>query len=226
MNKNISKYIEHTILSPEKTLNDIEKACKEAIDNNFAAVVLRGCYVKYAKDYLKGTNVNICSAVGATTGMNISKVKVYEAIELINNGANELDVYLNTSYIKSGLWDEAYKDIKDVVDAVKAINKEIIVKVIVECGLLYESDKEKVFKLVQKTGADYIKTTSGFVPGVATVADVKMIKSIVPNMKIKAASHVYDYRTAIELIEAGADRIGTTSAMKIIEQEKNMGRGL
>ena len=218
---NIGKYLEHTLLSPEMTIADLRKACADAKENGFAAVVIRGCFVDLAKELLKGSDVMVCTAVGATTGMNPTKVKVYEAKQLVQAGADELDLYINVGYVKNGMWDEAYRDIKEVVDAVKK-KKNIPIKVIVENGIMYESDKPRIYRMIKEAGADYIKTSTGFVPGVATIADVKLIRKTVPDMKIKAASHIYDYRTAMEFIQAGADRIGTTSAMKIIAQEKEV----
>lgn len=219
-NESIGKYLEHTLLAAETTAEDIKRICNEAKENGFAAVVVRGCFVKLAKGCLEGSGVKVCSAVGATTGMNLTSVKVYEARELVKAGADELDLYINMGFIKSEMWDEVYEDLKRVIDAVREFKQHIPVKVIVENGILYESDKKRVYVLAEKAGADYIKTGTGFVPGVATVADVRLIRETVPGLKIKAASHVYDYRKAKELIEAGADRIGTGSAMKIIAQEK------
>ncbi|MEN3013139.1 MAG: deoxyribose-phosphate aldolase [Endomicrobiia bacterium] len=207
----IAKFIEYTNLKPYATEKDIIKLCKEAIRYGFFGVCVNPVYVKLCKEILKNTNVRICSVVGFPLGCNTTKVKVLESQQVICDGADEIDMVINLSALKSGNYEEVYKDISFVRKATEGK----ILKVILEVCYLTKKEKVIAVEIAKKAKADFIKTSTGFGTSGANVEDIKLIKSIVKeNIGIKAAGGIKDKNTALKMIKAGADRIGTSSLIK------------
>lgn len=208
MDNDISKLIDYTNLKPTATERDIIKLCREAIRYNFYCVCVSPIYVKLCKSILKNTDVKVCSVVGFPLGNSTTNTKVFEAQEIIKNGADEIDMVINISALKSADFRSVYEDIK----AVRRVTKGKILKVIIETCYLTNEEKIKVAKIVKKAKADFIKTSTGFGTYGAKVSDVKLIKSIVSNeLGIKAAGGIKDKETALKMLKAGATRIGTSS---------------
>lgn len=211
----IASKIDHTLLKPEATLDMIEKLCNEALEFSFAAVCVNPYYVKKAKDLLKGSNVKVATVIGFPLGANIKEVKAFEAKKAIEDGADEIDMVINIGALKNKDYKAVKSDIEAVVEAVKG---KAIVKVIIETCLLTEEEKTKACELSKEAGADFVKTSTGFSTGGATVEDVKLMKRIIGDtMKIKASGGIRDFETAKAMIEAGASRIGASSSVNIVK---------
>jgi deoxyribose-phosphate aldolase len=211
--KELAKYIDYTLLKPDAKEEDIRRLCIEAKDYGMKAVCIPPCFVSLAKNVLKDTEVKIATVVGFPLGYNTSEVKVYETKRAIENGADEIDVVINISKAKDGRWEYIEKEISEIVK----VSEGKIIKVIIETCLLTMEEKVLVCKTLLNTGAHFVKTSTGFSTGGATIDDIKLIKSIVRDkMEIKAAGGIRDKETAIRMIEAGATRIGTSSALRIL----------
>lgn len=209
----LAKYIDHTLLKPEATPHDIRCLCREAAEYKFAAVCVSPCYVDLAASLLADTQVKVATVIGFPLGANLSIVKAFEAKQAILHGADELDMVINIGAVKLGLWDGILYDIQHVIAEAQGRT----VKVIVETGLLTEEEKERVCHVVLKSGAQYIKTSTGFVPGGATVADITLFKSILGDkIGIKASGGIRTLEEATAMIAAGATRIGTSKGVTII----------
>jgi len=207
--------IDHTLLKPDATSSMIESLCREAIENNFYAVCVNPCFVKFAKDLLKGSNVKVATVIGFPLGANTKEVKAFETEDAIKNGADEVDMVINIGALKNKDYDLVKEDIKSVVEAAKGK----IVKVIIETCLLTDDEKKKACELALEAGAHFVKTSTGFSSGGATVEDVKLMKSVVGDkMGIKASGGIRDLETARKMIEAGATRLGTSSGVKIAKE--------
>lgn len=214
---NIESMIDHTLLKPDATDKMIENLCSEAIEYGFAAVCVNPFYVKKAKELLEGNNVKVATVIGFPLGANKKEVKAFETEEAIKDGADEVDMVINIGALKNKDYATVKEDIKAVVEAAKG---KAIVKVIIETCLLTDEEKIKACELAKEAGADFVKTSTGFSTGGATVEDVKLMKNTVGNsMKIKASGGIRDYATAKAMIDAGASRIGASSSVKIV---KNM----
>lgn len=212
-----AKYIDHTVLKPDATSSEIEKLCKEAIEYGFASVCVQPIYIKLAYDLLKNTNVKVATVIGFPHGSTFTGAKVAESIAALEAGAVELDMVIDISGLKNGEDDRVYNDIKQVVET--AHIKNAIVKVIIETSLLNQDEKIKACQLVTKAGAEFIKTSTGFAGGGATLEDIILMKNnIGANVKIKASGGVKSAAFALQLIEAGAERIGTSSGIKLLEE--------
>ncbi|QQY80524.1 deoxyribose-phosphate aldolase [Keratinibaculum paraultunense] len=212
---NIASMIDHTLLKPDATKKMIDKLCKEAKEYGFAAVCVNPYYVSRAKELLKDTNIKVATVIGFPLGANTKEVKAFETEDAIKNGADEVDMVINIGALKSEEYDVVIDDIKSVV---KAANGKAIVKVIIETCLLTKEEKIIACKLAKEAGADYVKTSTGFSIGGATVEDVKLMKEIVgDSLKIKASGGIRDYETAKAMIDAGASRIGASASIKIVE---------
>ena len=212
----LAKMIDHTNVKGDVTQNDVRKLCQEAVDYNFACAVVTATNVKLAYDMLKDTSINVCSVVGFPLGVSTPLTKAFETEEAISNGADEIDMVMNIGAIKTGLEDLLEKDIASVVDA--ASGK--VVKVILETALLTDEEKIVSCLIAKKSGADYVKTSTAYggLSG-ATIKDVKLMRETVgPHMKIKAAGGIRDLETALGMIEAGADKLGTSTGVQIIEE--------
>ncbi|HSH37117.1 deoxyribose-phosphate aldolase [Schnuerera sp.] len=213
--KTIASMIDHTLLKPEATEEMIKNLCNEAIEYGFAAVCVNPFYVKLAKKILMDSEVKIATVIGFPLGASSKGVKAYEATKAIEDGADEVDMVINIGALKNKDFEFVKKDIKSVVDAV---NGNGIVKVIIETCLLTEEEKVKACQLSKEAGAHFVKTSTGFSTGGATIEDVKLMKSIVgEHLQIKASGGVRDYETAIAMIEAGASRIGASASVNIVK---------
>lgn len=213
---NILGMVDHTILKPEATQDMIVELCNEAMENNFAAVCVNPYYVSKCKEILKDSQVKIATVVGFPLGANTKEVKAFETKNAINNGAQEIDMVINIGALKDGDYHVVREDIEAVVEAAK---DKAIVKVIIETSLLTEEEKIKACELSKEAGADFVKTSTGFSTGGATVEDVRLMKSIVGDeLEVKASGGVRDLDTAKKMIEAGATRLGTSSGVQISKE--------
>jgi len=214
----LARLIDHTLLKPSATKDDIRRLCEEAKTYGFWSVCVNPFYVKIAADNLRKSDVRICSVVGFPFGANTTKIKTFEAEKAIDDGADEIDMVMNIGALKSQDYKFVKADIRSVVEHVKA-GKDKIVKVIIETGLLSEDEKVLACRLVRDSGADFVKTSTGFNAPGATANDVKLMRDTVgPNFGLKASGGIRTYQDAVNLIEAGANRIGTSSGIAIIEK--------
>lgn len=212
-----AKYIDHTLLKPEASEADIKQLCLEAKEYNFATVFVNPCYIKLVAKLLKGSPVNIGCAVAFPTGAVTSWTKVTETEKAISDGANEIDMVMNIGALKSKDYDYVKNDIAEVVKSAKPYS----VKVILETCLLTDEEKVKAALLAKDAGAKFVKTSTGYSTGGATVADIKLLrKTVGEEIGVKASGGIRDYKTAKAMINAGANRIGTSSGVKIIEELK------
>ncbi len=210
-----NKYIDHTILKADATKADVIKICDEAIQYDFASVCINPCWVSFAADYLKDSDVNVCTVIGFPLGANTSSVKAFEAKEAVDNGADEVDMVINIGALKAGDEETVYQDIKAVVEATDKLTK-----VIIETCLLTDEEKVIACKLAKKAGADFVKTSTGFSTGGATVHDVALMKETVGDeLKVKASGGVRSYEDMLAVIEAGASRIGTSSGVSLMNHK-------
>ncbi|MDK2976098.1 MAG: deoxyribose-phosphate aldolase [Candidatus Marinimicrobia bacterium] len=217
--ENIARYIDHTLLKPDATQEQIIQLCQEAKEYQFASVCINPYWVSFCKDQLKNTDVKVCTVIGFPLGANTTVVKVAEALQAIEDGADEVDMVMNISALKSGKTVDVETDIRAVTEAVKKAtqNNRIQVKVILETCLLRDEEKILACELSEKAGADFVKTSTGFSSGGATVEDVKLMKKTVGSrMEVKASGGIRDIQTALAMIQAGATRIGTSSGVKIV----------
>lgn len=216
----LSKYIDHTLLKATATKNEIEKLCEEAIKYNFYSVCVNGSYVSYCKKLLEKTNVKVAAVVGFPLGAMSTSAKVFEAEEAIKNGANEIDMVINVAKLKDG-------DFSYVENEIRAIKEAIgnnILKVIIETCYLTHDEKIKACELSLNANADFVKTSTGFGTGGATYEDVELMKKVVgENAKVKASGGVRDRETALHYIELGAERLGTSSGVEIINNKIGIG---
>ena len=214
----IESYIDHTLLAPEAGVDDIKKLCAEARQYHFKSVCIQPCHVSLARKELEGSGVLVCTVIGFPLGVNASEVKAFECGKAVEDGADEVDMVLNVGAMRDGRYDFVMEDIKAVV---KATGGRAAVKVIIEACLLTEEEKEKASLLTKEAGADFVKTSTGFSTGGATAKDVALIrKAVGPDMKIKAAGGIRTYEKALEMIQAGADRIGASAGIQIVEESK------
>ena len=212
---NLAKYIDHTLLKPESTRADILRICEEAKHYNTASVCVNPFWIGFVAEQLKDTDVTPCCVIGFPLGATLPCVKAFETAEAIKNGAKEVDMVLNVGAARGGEWDTVREDIKAVVDAAKG---KALVKVIIETCLLTDEEKVKACEISKEVGADFVKTSTGFSTGGATVEDVRLMRATVgPDMGVKASGGVRTKADAEAMIAAGASRIGASSSKKIIE---------
>ena len=213
-----SKYIDHTILKATATYDDILALCNEAVKYDFASVCVNPSNVSLAHKLLAGSDVLTCTVVGFPLGATPSDVKAYETTRCIADGADEIDMVINIGMAKAHNWEYVYEDIKAVVDAAKGV----LVKVIIECCYLTDEEKVEACKCCVKAGADFVKTSTGFGTGGATVEDVRLMRSTVGDAcKVKASGGIRNLTDFNAMIEAGADRIGCSAGVKIMEELEN-----
>jgi deoxyribose-phosphate aldolase len=211
---NIASYIDHTLLKAEVKEEQIIKLCEEARNYKFASVCVNPYNVKKASELLHGTEVKVCTVVGFPLGASTKEIKAAEASQAILEGAQEIDMVLNIGALKSRKLDEVEQDILSVVQACK---DRAIVKVIIETCLLTEDEKITACQLSKAAGADFVKTSTGFSTGGATIEDISLMrKTVGPEMGVKASGGVRDLKTALEMIQAGATRIGASSSVEIV----------
>ena len=213
----IAQMIDHTCLKAAATEEDIKKLCDEAIEYNFKTVCVPTCYVAMATHLLANTHVGVTTVVGFPLGNETPAAKAFEAREAVINGATDVDMVINIGALKNEKYDYVKYDIEEVVKAAKEVCSHAIVKVIIETCYLEEDEIIKVSEIVMDAGADFIKTSTGFGTGGATIPHIKLMKSVVGNkIKIKAAGGIGDAKTARALVEAGADRLGTSKSIAIV----------
>ena len=215
----IAGYIDHTVLAADATKERIESLCREAAEYGFASVCVNSCWVSLAARLLEGSTSKVCTVVGFPLGAMESDAKAYEARKAVENGADEIDMVINVGFLKSGMTDEVLEDIK----AVRKACEGHTLKVIIETCLLSDEEKRIACELSEKAGADYVKTSTGFSTGGATVEDVRLMRSVVGDrLGVKASGGIRDYKTALAMIEAGASRIGASAGVRIVkEQDEN-----
>ena len=213
--KNILAHCDHTLLKQESTWAQIKEVCDDGLKYGCASVCIPASFVKQAADYV-GNELKICTVIGFPNGYSTTAVKVFEAEDAIRNGADEIDMVINIGWVKDQRWDEVLAEIK----AIKASCQGRILKVIVETCLLTEAEKIKLCELVTESGADYIKTSTGFSTGGATREDVALFKAhIGPGVKIKAAGGISSLQDAEDFMALGADRLGTSRIVKLVKGE-------
>ncbi|AEK23230.1 deoxyribose-phosphate aldolase [Capnocytophaga canimorsus] len=209
----LSKYIDHTLLKATATVSEIEALCKEAITHDFFSVCVNSGYVSYAKDFLKETDIKVCSVVGFPLGAMSTRSKVYETEQALADGADEIDMVINVGWLLSGKIDE----VKQEISLIKKACGDKVLKVILETCYLTDDQKRLACELSVQAGADFVKTSTGFGSGGATLADVQLMKdSVKGKAKIKASGGVRDFQTAMEYINLGVQRIGTSNGIAIV----------
>ena len=208
----LAQYIDHTALTAEKNEQDILTLCNEAIEHEFYSVCINSGYIPLAKEKLAGSNVKICTVVGFPLGANLTLVKAFETQESIKGGADEIDMVINVGWIKSQKWDAVKQDIQAVFDACNGAP----LKVILETCLLTKDEIVKACEICKEIGVAFVKTSTGFNKGGATVEDVALMKQTVGNIGVKASGGVRDTETALAMIKAGATRIGASAGIAII----------
>lgn len=212
---NLNRYIDHTALKADTDLSQIEKLCKEAREYDFFSVCVNSYFVKKASSLLVGTQVKVCTVVGFPLGASTMETKRFEAIRAMTEGASEIDMVVNISAIKSKDWQYVLDDMSSLAQVVHQQNG--LLKVILETCLLTEEEKVKVCELAVKAKVDFVKTSTGFSSSGATFQDIKLMKSIVGQIGVKASGGIRDLETALKMIEAGATRLGTSAGVEIMK---------
>ncbi|MGX8851599.1 deoxyribose-phosphate aldolase [Amedibacillus sp. YH-ame10] len=214
----LNKYIDHTLLKADAVYDKIKVLCEEAKEYDFASVCVNGCWVKTCADLLKGSNVMVCTVIGFPLGATTTAAKAFETKDAIANGASEIDMVLNIGAMKAGNYDLVKEDIAAVVKAADGH----CVKVILENCLLTKEEIVKACQLCMEAGATFVKTSTGFSTSGATPEDVKLMKDTVKGVcKVKAAGGVRCYEDMEKMVEAGADRIGTSAGVALMQNKTN-----
>lgn len=212
---NYNKMIDHTVLKADTPLETVKRICDEAMEYGFASVCINPCHVAYCADYLKDSDVNVCTVIGFPLGANTSAVKAFETKDAIANGADEIDMVMNIGALKDKNYDLVRDDVKAVVEAANGT----LVKVILETCLLTEDEIKKACELCVEAKADYVKTSTGFSTRGATIEDVRIMKEAVHGKaKVKAAGDVRTPEDMVKIVAAGADRIGTSAGCSLVKK--------
>ena len=212
----LARAIDHTVLKPDAPLAAIQQLCAEAREYKFASVCVQPCWVGLCAAELEDTGVLVCTVIGFPQGANATATKVFEAEEAIRQGANELDMVINIGAVKSQMWQAVENDIQSVVQVTHDAGASI--KVIIECALLTDEEKRRVTEMVAASGAEFVKTSTGFSSSGATLEDVRLLRSIVgTRCGVKAAGGIRDLPTALAMLEAGANRLGTSASVAILK---------
>ena len=220
--RDVSALIDHTLLKPDATRTEIEQLCREAIDHRFATVCVNPAWVAVAASMLRPQGVGVCSVVGFPLGATTADVKQFETRRAIFDGASEIDMVINLGALKSGDLRTVERDIAAVAEACRASN--VLSKVIIEAALLTDDEKVSACTLAKAAGADFVKTSTGFAKGGATVADVALMRRIVgPDMGVKAAGGVKDYEGLKAMVAAGASRVGASAGVRIVRESQGAG---
>ena len=215
--KDILARVDHTVLGQDATWQQIRTLCDDAIRYGTASVCIPASYVKQAKEYT-GSRMQICTVIGFPNGYSTTAVKCFETMDAVSNGADEIDMVINVGWVK----DRRYEELLDEIKAVRAACEGKTLKVIIETCLLTEEEKIDLCKLVSASGADYIKTSTGFSKGGATFDDVALFaKHVEPHLKIKAAGGISSVADAEKFVELGASRLGTSRIVKIVKELEN-----
>jgi deoxyribose-phosphate aldolase len=220
----MARMIDHTLLKPEATPDEIKTLCEEAITHSFASVCVNPCYVSLCKDLLKDSIVKVCTVIGFPLGATTTEVKRAEAEQALNNGAQEIDMVINIGMLKQNNYDYVFNDINQVVLAAKKHNA--ICKVIIETALLSDEEKIKACLISKEAKADFVKTSTGFSKGGATAGDVALMKYVVgSSVGVKASGGIRTTEDARLMIESGADRIGASASVKIVGGDSKVAGG-
>jgi deoxyribose-phosphate aldolase len=217
--REIARLIDHTLLKPEATREQIETLCREAREYGFASVCVNPCWVSLCAERLRGSETRVCTVAGFPLGATTPATKAFEAARAVAEGACEVDMVMNVGALKSGDYRVVEADVAGVVGACRPARA--LVKVIIEAALLTDDEKVEACVIAKAAGADFVKTSTGFGPGGATAADVALMRRVVgPEMGVKAAGGVRDLKSAQAMIEAGADRIGASVGVKIVQESR------
>jgi deoxyribose-phosphate aldolase len=218
----IAKYIDHTLLRPDATFDQITKLCQEAREFGFASVCINPCYVRHCAGQLRGSPVKVCAVIGFPLGANVSETKALEARRAIREGATEIDMVINVGALKSGRDELVYRDIRAVVEA--CLDGGAICKVILETALLTDEEKTRACQAARRARADFVKTSTGFGPGGATADDVALMSRAVSGTKmgVKAAGGIRSLEDAQQMIRAGATRIGASAGVRIVKESQGV----
>lgn len=216
MSHNMAEYIDHTLLKPDATREDIQMLCEQAMQLNFHSVCVNSMWVAECQDYLAESDVAIAAVVGFPFGSSVSEVKAFEAAISVSEGASEIDMVLPIGLVKEGNYAEVTLDIEKVV---QAVDGQAIVKVILETGYLNDEEIARACRCAEQAGAFFVKTSTGYGPHGATVEHIRLMKkSVSEHILIKASGGIRDLATAQQMIEAGASRIGTSSGVEIMKE--------
>lgn len=216
--ENLAKLIDHSCLKSEVSSERIKKACEEALSYGFFGVAVNPTWISLARKWLKGSEVKIIAPVGFPLGASTLEVKLFETQDALDRGADEIDFVLNIGKLKSGEWEYVEEEMVKIADLVKPR----ISKVILETFYLTREEKIRAAKIALKSGVSFVKTSTGFAPGGATLEDVRLLKEVVGGkMGVKASGGIRTYKEVVKLVGAGATRLGTTSSVKIMEEAKN-----
>ncbi|MFV0560423.1 MAG: deoxyribose-phosphate aldolase [Enterococcus sp.] len=217
----LNRMIDHTILKADATKEDVLKVIEEAKKYHFYSVCINPTWVALAKEELQGEPVAVCTVIGFPLGASTSATKAFETADAINNGADEVDMVINVGALKTGMFAEVQEDIQAVVTAAK---DRALVKVIIETALLTQDEIVKACELAKAAGADFVKTSTGFSTGGAKVEDVRLMRETVgPEMSVKASGGIHNETEALAMIEAGANRLGTSASIAIISGSTGVG---
>lgn len=217
--KEILSYVDHTLLSQTATWNEIKAICDDGIKYGCASVCIPPSYVKKASEYVDG-KIAICTVIGFPNGYNTTKAKCFEAFDAVENGADEIDMVINIGMLKDKRYDELLYEISEVKKACKGK----LLKVIIETCLLTEEEKVKMCEIVSESGADFIKTSTGFGAGGATREDIRLFsENVKSHLKIKAAGGIGSIKDAEDMLNLGAERLGTSRIVKIVKNEESSG---
>jgi len=215
----LARMIDHTLLKPDATQKEIEKLGAEAKQYGFASVCINPSHVKLCATLLRDTDVKVCTVIGFPLGATSSAAKAFETDRAIKDGAREVDMVINVGMLKSGEYEYVQEDILSVVSVAHSFG--VLAKVIIETGLLTDEEKVKACMLAKRAGADFVKTSTGFAKGGATVGDIALMRKVVgPELGVKASGGVRSQEDALALIASGADRIGASASVKIVTGEK------
>jgi len=215
IDQGVARMIDHTLLKPDATPDEIKTLCGEARTYSFASVCINPCYVKMCRDLLRGSAVKVCTVIGFPLGSTTTEVKRAEAEQAIQNGAEEIDMVINIGMLKQGNYDYVFNDINQVVLAAK--RSRVLTKVIIEAAILTDEEKIKACVLSKKAKADFVKTSTGFSKGGATAGDIALMRLVVgSDMGVKASGGVRTAEDAKAMIASGADRIGASASVKIV----------
>lgn len=224
VDRNVARMIDHTLLKPDTSPDEIKILCDEARAYEFASVCINPCYVSMCRDLLKGTRVKVCTVIGFPLGSNTTEIKRAEAEQALKNGAQEIDMVINIGMLKQGNNQYVFDDINQVVLAAKKYNA--ICKVIIETALLTDEEKIKACLISKEAKADFVKTSTGFSKGGATAGDVALMKYVVGSaVGVKASGGIRTAEDAKLMIESGADRIGASASVKIVKGESTSAGG-
>jgi deoxyribose-phosphate aldolase len=211
----LAQIIDHTVVRPDATIDDIVSACDAAKKYGFACLVVNGCHVSRAREQLSGTLIKVCAVVGFPHGASTTTVKIVEAMEAMKNGAAELDMVINIGMVKSGKYDYAEIDLKNII----AMTPRKVHKVIIETGCLTQEEITNVCTIAVKAGAEFVKTSTGYGPRGASVDDIRLMRQAVGSLcRIKASGGIKDLAAVMAMVDAGAERIGTSSGPEIMEE--------